>query len=512
MRLSTLLNEIVPTGGLPEIETTGLTADSRRVRPGFLFVATVGGTEDGHRFLPDAAARGAVALAGEQPDPGLGLPYIRVADSRLFLAQAAAAWNGYPSRKMVMIGVTGTDGKTTTSSLIHHILEQAGLAAGLVTSVGARIGPRQVDTGFHVTTPDPIDLQAFLAQMVEAGVTHAVVETTSHGLAQHRVAACDFDLGVLTNITHEHLDYHGSHEAYLEAKARLFAGLAGSAPKPSLVERRAILNRDDSSYEAVRGKASVPVVGYGEDPRAEVRAEEPASGRAGLSFHLLGAGYRLPVRTRLLGAYDLSNCLAAAAAAVEGLGLSPELVVQALGSFPGVQGRMELVEAGQPFLAVVDFAHTPNALRRALEAARGLTEARVIAVFGAAGLRDREKRRMMGEIAARLADFTVLTAEDPRTEPLSGILDEMAAGARAGGGREGETFVRVPDRGEALRYAVRLAGPGDVIVACGKGHEQSMAFDETEYPWDDRLALQAALAEHLGQVGPAMPVLPRQDA
>ena len=211
----------------------------------------------------------------------------------------------------------------------------------------------------------------------------------------------------------------------------------------------------------------------------------------------------------MAGAYNLSNALAAAATAIEGLGLAPQAVSKALGTFPGVPGRMERVEAGQPFLAVVDFAHTPNALRRALEAARQLLGGKVIAVFGAAGLRDREKRRMMGEIAAAGADLTILTAEDPRTESLAGILDEMASGARAGGGREGQTFVRVPDRGDALRHAVRQAQPGDIVIACGKGHEQSMAFGETEYAWDDRTALRAALIERFGGEGPAMPPLPR---
>ncbi|HMK08123.1 MAG TPA: UDP-N-acetylmuramoyl-L-alanyl-D-glutamate--2,6-diaminopimelate ligase, partial [Anaerolineales bacterium] len=446
MRLPHLLEEIAPRGNLPSVEITGLTADSRRVQPGALFVAVRGGTLDGHHFLADAAGRGAAALVGEAVDPGLPVPYLRVPDARLFLARAAAAWYSFPARQMVVIGVTGTDGKTTTCALIHHALERSGIAAGLVSSVGARIGARQVDTGFHVTTPDPIALQAFLAQMVQAGITHAIVETTSHGLAQHRVAGCEFDLGVLTNVTHEHLDYHGSFEAYLEAKASLFAGLAASAPKPIAVERRAVLNRDDSSFEPVRRVASVPVVAYGEDPRADVRAVDAVVSRKGLAFTLVHRGSRVPVRTPLLGAYNLGNCLAAAATLMEGLALPAPDVAAAMASFPGVPGRMELIDAGQPFLAVVDFAHTPNALRRALEAARRLTEGRVIVVFGAAGLRDREKRTMMGEIASRLADVSVLTAEDPRTEPLAAILDEMARGARAGGGRESETLFRIPDR------------------------------------------------------------------
>jgi UDP-N-acetylmuramoyl-L-alanyl-D-glutamate--2,6-diaminopimelate ligase len=253
----------------------------------------------------------------------------------------------------------------------------------------------------------------------------------------------------------------------------------------------------------------VSVISYGEDPAADVRATNAVASREGLAFDLIGPGYRTAIRTRLLGAYNLSNALAAAATGIAGLGLPPEGVAQAMASFAGVPGRMEVIDAGQPFLAIVDFAHTPNALRRSLEAARRLTEGKVIAVFGAAGLRDREKRRMMGEAAAELADLTVLTAEDPRNESLRGILEEMAAGAKSKGGREGETFVRIADRGDALRHAVRSARAGDVVITCGKGHEQSMAFGETEYPWDDRVGLRAALSEMLGGDGPAMPALPR---
>jgi len=512
MRLSPLLEGIYPLGGLPDVEILGVAADSRRVKPGDLFIATRGGTTDGHQFLPEAAARGALVLAGENPDPGLGLPYLRVPDSRLFLARAAAAWNGYPSHRLTMIGVTGTDGKTTTSSLLHHLLESAGVPTGLVTSVSARIGKREVDTGFHVTTPDPLDLQALLAEMAGAGMTHAVVETTSHGLAQHRVAACDFDIGVLTNITHEHLDYHGSYRDYLEAKAKLFEGLAHSASKPNGIERLAVLNRDDESFPAVRGRVTVRTASYGESSQADVRATHVAAGIEGLSFRIHGPAYQLAVRTPLLGVHNLGNCLAAAAAAIEGLHLSPGHVAAAIHTFLGVPGRMERVEMGQAFLAMVDFAHTPNALGRVLKAAQGLTAGRVIAVFGAAGLRDRAKRRMMAELSVRLADDTILTAEDPRTESLDEILAEMAAGAEAGGGREGSTFWRVPDRGEAIRQAVRMAAPGDIVLACGKGHEQSMAFGEVEHPWDDRIAMRAALAERLGVEGPPMPRLPTSRA
>jgi len=509
MRLHQLLRSLGASGaGLPDPEITSLTDDSRQVTPGALFVAVRGGSRDGHLFLAEAARRGAAAAVGEAPDPGLGIPYIPQPDSRLALAQLAAAWHGHPARHLVMVGVTGTDGKTTTCCLLHRILITAGLPAGMITTVNAVIGGRVLETGFHVTTPEAPAVQGYLAEMVRAGMTHCVLEVTSHGLAQHRVAACDFDVAVVTNVTHEHLDYHGSYQAYLEAKAKLFEGLADSASKPAGIDRLAVLNRDDESYAALRVRTSVRVVSYGESPEADVRGTEVSAGIEGLSFRIRGPGYQPLAHTPLLGDYNLGNCLAAATAAIEGLGLHPDDVATAISTFPGVPGRMERVDLGQDFLAVVDFAHTPNALRRALQATRRLTDGRLIAVFGAAGLRDRAKRRMMAGLSIELADFTVLTAEDPRTESLDEILAEMAAGAEAGGGREGTTFWRIPDRGEAIRHGLRLASPGDVVLVCGKGHEQSMAFGDVEHPWDDRVAVRAALAERLKVDGPPMPMLP----
>jgi UDP-N-acetylmuramoyl-L-alanyl-D-glutamate--2,6-diaminopimelate ligase len=508
MRLGELLKEAVPDGGLPDIDILGLAADSRRVQDGFLFVATRGGTFDGHDFLRAAVERGAVFLVGENPDPSLDVPYRQVADSRRFLAEAAAAWHAFPGRRMRMIGVTGTDGKTTTAWMLHGILEAAGQACGVVTSVGAQIGSEEIDTGFHVTTPDPLDLQALLERTADAGAAYAIVETTSHGLAQQRVAACDFDVGILTNVTHEHLDFHGSFQAYLEAKGSLFAGLSQSAAKPFPVDRAAVLNRDDESFSALRERASVRVVTYGAQGAGDVRAEKVLVDRSGVGFLLKGERYRLPVRLPVLGAYNVSNALAAAAAGIEVLGVAPEAAVGALEGFAGVPGRMERIEMGQPFLAIVDFAHTPNALLRALQTARNLTDGRVITVFGAAGLRDREKRHMMAAVAARNADLSIFTAEDPRTESLAAILEAMAAGARDAGGIEERSFWRVPDRREALRKAVGLADANDVVLACGKGHEQSMAFGETEYAWDDRIGMRAALAERMGLPGPEMPALP----
>lgn len=514
MRLDELLKGIpgVRVNGLPELDIDSLTANSREVTPGTLFVAIHGTGEDGHAFLGQAERAGAVAAIGQKPAPGLGILYLQAEDSRLAYAHLAAAWHGHPARSLTMVGVTGTDGKTTTANLLFAILRHIGIQAGLISTVKAQIGEVELDTGLHVTTPDPMDLQALLAQMVAAGLTHCVLEVTSHGLAQHRVAACEFDIGVVTNITHEHLDFHGSYEAYREAKGILFRGLSASPRKQGGLEKLAVLNMDDQAFGYLRQITTARRVTYGFDPEADFAASDLQAGPKGISFRLTAAGKRTSIRSPLLGAYNASNILAAVAAAVEGLGVEMASVVEAVPSFYGVPGRMEFIEMGQPFSAIVDFAHTPNALKNALETARTLTDGRVIAVFGSAGLRDRAKRRLMAEVAAELADLTVLTAEDPRTEPLESILAEMAAGAISKSGREGQTFWRVPDRGEALRFAVREARPGDVVVSCGKGHEQSMCFGEIEYPWDDRVAMRAALAEHLGVEGPQVPELPTRPA
>ena len=519
MRLSELLAALPALSaqaGVGDPDVTLVTADSRQVIPGALFVAARGASVDGHRFIPDALARGAVAVVGEAPPSPMTLgpaSFVQVPDAREALAWLAAAWHGFPARRLVMIGVTGTDGKTTTSTLIHSILTAAGLKAGLISTVGAVIGGQMLDTGFHVTTPDAPDLQGYLARMAAAGFTHCVLEVTSHGLHQHRATACEFDVAVVTNITHEHLDYHQTYAHYRAAKARLFTSLAGAARKPG-VEKAGVLNADDGSFDYLAGAFTERRLSYGLRAGADVTARAAAFGPDGLHFRAVGPAFDFEVSSPLAGAFNVSNCLAAIAATAGALGIAPEAARRGIAALAGVPGRMERIDLGQPFTAIVDFAHTPNALKRALETARHMRAgaaappARVIAVFGSAGLRDVEKRRLMAETAAELADITVLTAEDPRTEALDGILEMMAFGARSRGGVEGQTFFRVPDRGDALRLAVRLARPGDIVLACGKGHEQSMCFGTIEYPWDDRTALRAALAELLGVPGPAMPRLP----
>jgi UDP-N-acetylmuramoyl-L-alanyl-D-glutamate--2,6-diaminopimelate ligase len=329
----------------------------------------------------------------------------------------------------------------------------------------------------------------------------------------------------VTNITHEHLDQHGSYENYRAAKGRLFELLAETAPKSQGNPRLGVLNFDDKpSYPYLRS-ITENVISYGLSAAADIYAENIRYEPAGLRFDVVGDGFRVRVTSNLVGAYNVSNCLAAFAATVVGLRIAPAVAAQGIAALAGIPGRMERIELGQPFTAIVDFAHTPNALKVSLETARQMLNPppspalppnagegrRVIVIFGSAGLRDREKRRMMAETAAQLADVSILTAEDPRTESLDGILAEMADGARSQGAVEGASFYRIADRAAALHFAVKLARPGDLVIACGKGHEQSMCFGTTEYLWDDRTAMRAALAQLLGVDGPSMPYLPTQE-
>jgi len=488
-----------------------IVCDSRLVEAGSLFVAIPGGRNDGHLYITDAIKRGAAAVVGEKPlSQEVSVPYVQVRNSRQSVAHLAAAYYGHPARKLIMIGITGTDGKTTTCNLLYQILLAAGIKAGMISTVNAVIGAETLDTGFHVTTPDALEVQQYLAKMVEAGLTHVVLETTSHGLAQYRVDACEFDIGVITNITHEHLDYHGTYENYRDAKARLFTGLAGTHAKSLGNIRLGVLNRDDDSYDYLKPITSVRQVCYGMTSGADIRAKEVHPSPSGIEFETVCLEGTFKVKSSLAGQFNVSNCLAAFAAARVGLEIAPEIIVQGIASLESVPGRMERIDLGQNFTTLVDFAHTPNALKSALTSARQMTAGRLIAVFGSAGLRDRQKRRMMAEIAGALAEAVILTAEDPRTESLDDILEDMARGARASGGVEQKTFWRVPDRGEAIRLAVRMASAGDLVIVCGKGHEQSMCFGEIEYPWDDRRAMRSALAELMKLPPISMPALPTQ--
>ena len=503
--------------GLPPIEVSGIAHDSREVVDGNLFVALTGGSFDGHAYIQDAINKGAAAVIGECRESISEVPYFQTENSRLALAHLAAAYYGFPSRKLTVIGVTGTDGKTTTVNLIHSILVSCGIKAGMISTVNAVVGDEVIDTGFHVTTPEATKIQQLLRKMVDHGLTHVVIEATSHGLEQHRASACDFDLGVVTNITHEHFDYHGDYEHYLNAKAALLTGLVDTNDKKKGNYRIAVINRDDQSYEHIKRilidekYQKIKTIEYGLEDRSDIQALNIKNTDNGLRFDLKWGNSQHEIRTSLIGEYNAQNILAAVAATAIGLGLDIHCVIEGVASLSRVSGRMERIDLGQKFSAIVDFAHTPNALKVALETSRNRTDKRVIAVFGSAGLRDRQKRRMMAATSISFADISIITAEDPRTENLDDILSEMADEAQKRGGVEDETFYCIPDRGVAIRKAVELADEDDLVIICGKGHEQSMCFGETEFLWDDRVALKSALSSLLKIEGPEMPYLPTQD-
>jgi UDP-N-acetylmuramoyl-L-alanyl-D-glutamate--2,6-diaminopimelate ligase len=519
------LPNLIAATGTDRVQISHITADSRRVIPGALFVAYRGVGADGHRYIGDALARGAAGIVGEIPLNALPVQppaYVQVADGREALAWLSAAWHDHPSRAMALVGITGTDGKTTTANLLYSMLVAAGRRAGLISTVSAVIGDRAYETGLHTTTPDAPDVQRYLAEMRDAGTEIAVLETTSIGLAQHRLTACHFDVAVITNITHEHLDAHGSYDAYREAKALLFRALSGSLRKPGL-PKTAVLNRDDSSFDYL---VALPaerrfVYGVGEkesegvgDATLTTRAVRHHPSGTEFDIHITASPSLpfslspIPLVTALVGNFNVSNILAAAGAALA-LGIDAAAIAAGVRALRGVPGRMERIVRGQPFTAIVDFAHTPNALAKTLETLRTLLQpgGHLIAVFGSAGLRDREKRRLMGAVAARLTDVAVITAEDPRTEELAAILAETAAAMISEGRCEGQEFVRIPDRQRAILYAVRLARAGDVIVVCGKGHELSMCFGAVEHPWRDQDALAWALDSVRGSAAAEPPFL-----
>jgi UDP-N-acetylmuramoyl-L-alanyl-D-glutamate--2,6-diaminopimelate ligase len=486
----------VDAGG---VSIRGLACDSRQVEPGDLFVAYQGVESNGHEYIPQAIDAGAAALVVEDEryltspsGQSWPVPTVLVPDGREALAHLAAAIHGFPSRKLRLVGVTGTDGKTTTVNLIWSVLRTAGHTAGLISTVNAVIGGEQYETGLHTTTPDALEVQGYLARMVEAGAEYALLEATSHGLAQHRVTACDFDVAAVTNITHEHLDFHGSFDEYREAKARLFRSLMSSARKPG-VPKVAVLNADDpSSFEYLRDIPAEVQLSYGVAGDADVRAVDIDLAAPGVSFTALTPQGDFPVQMQLSGRFNVYNGLAAIAVALsQGIGL--EEIRAGIEAVDQVTGRMEQVDAGQPFQVVIDFAHTPNSLRNALEAARDMAAGSVIVVFGSAGLRDREKRPAMGEIAGELADRIVITAEDPRTEDLDQIMRQIARGCERAGRREGVDYWCFGDRTEAIQFAVDVAEEGDLVLVTGKGHERSMCFGTTEYPWSDHQAVREAL-------------------
>jgi UDP-N-acetylmuramoyl-L-alanyl-D-glutamate--2,6-diaminopimelate ligase len=495
---------------LAETEVGGIAEDSRAVRPGTIFVAVSGAHVDGHDFVERAATGGAAVAIVERPLVDLRLPQLVVERSQAALASAAAWWFGDPSRELGVIGITGTDGKTTTSFLAVAAVEAAGLSSGLVGTVETKIGRTREANPEHTTTPGAPALQRALRAMVRAGNAAAVVETTSHGLAAERVRGIAYDAAILTNLSHEHLEFHGSWEAYRDAKLSLFERLAVSERNPLKASpapawpKRAIVNADDPSvglFVGVAQEAGAGVVTYGTDAAADVRAthSEEDGRRLRVAYDAPSGSGR--VELRLAGRFNVHNALAVIALG-EALGLDPRAVQAGLESVDGVPGRMERVDAGQPFGVVIDYAHTPASLQAVLDILAPLAAARgggLIAVFGSAGERDTDKRPMMGRIAAERARLVVVTDEDPRGEDRARILDDIARGAESAGARRGRDLLLEADRPAAIDVAFERARPGDVVLLAGRGHEQSIIGPDGPVAYDERATALSGLAR-LGYV------------
>jgi UDP-N-acetylmuramoyl-L-alanyl-D-glutamate--2,6-diaminopimelate ligase len=484
--------------GADGIEVTDLAFDSRRTLPGSLFFCRPGAVDDGHRHALAAVAAGAVALVVER-ELDLAVPQLVVSDARRAMNLLAAPFFGHPSRSLALVGVTGTNGKTTTTYMLDAIFAAAGQATGLIGTVETRFAGGS--TPGSRTTPESVDLQRLLRAMVDAGVGFCAMEVTSVGIAQGRVEGTEFGVSVFTNLTQDHLDYHGDLETYYRAKRALFVSDATAL---------AVVNVDDPyGVRLVNELRDVPFVTYALDDRAPagVRALEVEPGPTGSSFRLVGsvAGRELgrTVRLRLPGRFNVSNAVAAATAATA-LGVPVDAVVEGLAALPRIPGRFDLVEQGQDFTVVVDYAHTPDGLARVLAAARDLTRApvgpaRVIAVFGCGGDRDRTKRPLMGRAAADHADLVYVTSDNPRGEAPEAIMAEIEAGIAGAPPRLG--YHLVADREDAIARAIDDAGPGDVVVIAGKGHETTQSFVDRVVDFDDFSVARAALRRLAGADG-----------
>jgi UDP-N-acetylmuramoyl-L-alanyl-D-glutamate--2,6-diaminopimelate ligase len=490
MKLSHLLADLtVLEAPAADPEVKGICYDSRRLKAGDCFVAIPGTHTDGHRYVETVLRDGAVAALVERR-VGTAWPQVVVEDTRRALALSAAKFFGHPSRSMALIGVTGTDGKTTTTAMIHRMLMNAGQAAGAMSTVDLRLGDQVDSNDSRQTTPEALEIQEYLAQMRDAGIRYAVIETSSHGLALQRVLGCDYDVAVFTNIAHEHLDFHKTLERYREAKASLIDLTASSADKG--IVKTAVLNRDDPSYAMLSQRPIARRITYGVQLESDLKATRVETTAAGLRLEARTPLGPLQLELRISGRWNAYNALAAAATGVS-LGMSLDEIVKGLQALEGVSGRMERVDAGQEFGVVIDYAHTPQSLEKVLRELRPITSGKLITVFGSAGERDRDKRPWMGEIAARLSDFAVFTNEDPRDEDPAQIIQEIASGAEAVGWKEGENFVRIEDRASAIDHAVERAREGDTILLAGKGHERSILIGREKRAWDERGAAMAAI-------------------
>lgn len=480
-----------PRAALPPVGA--IRFDSRAVEAGDAFVCVEGSRFDGHEFAAQAAGAGASVIVAAQGRAdgliaaGVGVPVVEVGDPRRVLSSVSAAHQGFPARSLTVVGVTGTDGKSTTSFLALSALEATGARTGLLTTIGTRVGlsGELTSNATRLTTQEAPVVQAMLADMVEAGCTHAVVEATSHGLALDRLADCEFDVAVLTNLTSDHLDFHGTLEAYRAAKLRLFTMLG--APTTKKFRRVGIVNRDDRSWErfakAARG-AGAEVLTYGMRSRAaDLRAVDVLPWPDGSTFSLVTDEWEIDASVPLPGEFNVLNATAAIGAAAA-LGLDPMAAAAGVARSPGVPGRMQRIE-GAPFPVIVDYAHTPEAMRQVLGQLASLVAGRVIVVFGCAGERSPERRSGLGRVVAEAGAYAVLTEEDPRSEDPDSIIEEIASAMREAGAAEGTAFERVPERRAAIARALELATPADLVLLAGKGHESTIERSDGPISWDE---------------------------
>lgn len=471
-----------------DVAVNGVVMDSREAGPGALFICVKGLTADGHRYAEEAVRRGAAAIVAERKLP-VGVPQLIVRDSRLAAAVIADAVYGHPSRSLRLIGVTGTNGKTTTTYLIEKILNDAQRPVGVIGTIERRYGGRSYP--MSGTTPDALSLQRYLSEMRDAGIRYCAMEVSSHALEQGRVKGCRFRTAVFTNLTQDHLDYHGSMERYAEAKGLFFARLGNDYGEGPEERTYAVLNADDEASARYARLTSAETITYGIDAEADVRASGIRMTAQGTSFRLTTFRGEIELSLRLAGKFNVYNALAAASAAlVEGIGL--QAIKESLESMPGVPGRMESVDAGQSFSVVVDYAHTPDGLDNVLRSVAEYAEGRIICVFGCGGDRDRTKRPVMGRIAARHANTIIVTSDNPRSEDPLRIMADIEEGLKSAGiGKE--RWRLEPDRHKAIEKAVEMASQGDVVLIAGKGHETYQLIGKDVFPFDDRIVAKEAI-------------------
>ncbi len=489
--------------GEPGVVISGLAYHSAAAGPGALFVCIPGFSHDGHGFAWEAVRRGAVAVVVERVlDLPPAVSQLVVADARAALARLSACYYRYPARRLRVVGVTGTNGKTTITHMVDSIFRAAGLKTGLVGTVGHRVGDLEFPA--ERTTPESADLQELLAAMVRAGCTHTVLELSSQALALRRADACDVDLAVCSNVTHDHLEFHKDFHQYRLAKARLFWELTEQNGKAG--PRWAVLNAHDPSTPFFASRTQVPVLRYGFDPQADVWVRPLQPDRLGQPCHLIwrprrdhgpapgAAGVEVGLVLRVPGRANLANALAAAAVALCE-GIDPQAVAAGLEAFEGVPGRWEVICDGDPLTVVVDYAHNPDGLAATLETAHLLGFSPIVLVFSCEGVRGREKRPLMGRIAAQAADYVVATCDHRYDEAPEGILGDIEVGLRAGGMGPGQ-YALVPDREEAIHHGVARGRPGGLVLVTGRGHEQWIIVRGKKMPLDDRQVARAALDRH----------------